>query len=216
MRTSLIKEPSRPSVKLFFILFIIMLSSGCSLGGKPSYLIKQYIFEYPPPLMEGVVQTHELIKVERFSVAQDFNTLAMVYREGSFQRGLDPYNRWRINPGDMVTDYLMRDLRKAGLFLAVFSYNDGEETRYLLEGWVDEFLELGGKDGRKAVLSLNVTLLDLTKKETMERILFQRDYRTIEPLETQTPQGLAQGMSKAMEKISKQVISDIDRALKNR
>jgi ABC-type uncharacterized transport system auxiliary subunit len=211
MRTSFLKELKTP----FFIFLSLMLTSGCSLGGKPAYLIKQYIFEYPPPVVEGVVQEKELIKVERFSAAQDFNTLSMVYRDGPFQRGVDPYHRWRVNPGDMVTDYLMRDLRKARLFQAVFSYNDGKDTRYLLEGRVDEFLELGEKDGRKAALSLNVTFLDLTKKETIEKVVFQRDYRYIEPIETPTPEGLAQGMSKAMEKFSKQLIKDLYNAIKD-
>ena len=214
MRTSFMKKDSRLFAKLFFILLLVILVSGCSLGGKPVYPIKQYIFEYPSPVLEGFVQTNELIKVERFSVAQDFNTLSMVYREGAFQRGTDPYNRWRVNPGDMVTDSLMRDLRKAGLFRAVFSYNDSEDTRYLLEGRVDEFLELGEKDGRKAALGLYVTLLDLTKKVTIERVVFQRDYRYIEPLATHTPEGLAQGMSKAMENVSKQLIKDLYNAIK--
>jgi uncharacterized lipoprotein YmbA len=199
------------------ILFLLsMLASGCGLGGKPAYLVKQYIFEYPSPTVEEAVQTNDLIKVERFSIAKDFDTHAMVYQDSPFHRGSDPYNRWRVNPNDMVTDFLLRDLRKAGLFRAVFSYNDSEDTRYLLEGWVDEFLELTGKDGRKAVLSLNVTLLDLTQKEIVGKVVFQRDYRYVEPLGAATPEGLAQGMSRAMEKFSRQVILDISRALKNR
>ena len=213
MRTSFMKRYSRLFPQLFFGLLIFILVSGCSLGGKPAYLIKQYIFEYPPPTVEGLTQTNELIKVERFSVAQDFNTLSMVYREGPFQRGTDPYHRWRVNPGDMVTDYLMRDLRKAGLFRGVFSDNGSEDVRYGLEGRVDEFLELEEKDGRKATLGLNVTLLDLTKKETVERVVFQRDYRYIEPLATQTPEGLAQGMSQAMEKFSRQLLKDLYHAM---
>ena len=199
------------------ILFLLsMLASGCGLGGKPAYLVKQYILEYPSPTVEEVGQTNDLIKVERFSIAKDFDTHAMVYQERPFHRGSDPYNRWRVYPNDMVTDYLLRDLRKAGLFRAVFSYNDSEDTRYLLEGRVDEFLELNEKDGRKSVLSLNATLQDLTKREIAERVVFQRDYRYVELLEGQAPEGLAHGMSRAMEKFSRQVIQDISRALKNR
>ena len=106
----------------------------------------------------------ELVKVEQFSVAQTFNTSAMIYKEGPNLRNVDPYNRWRTKPGEMAAEYLVRDLRNCGLFRAVISYNDSEETRYLLEGQVDEFLEVSEKDGRKAVLGLNVTFLDLTKR----------------------------------------------------
>ena len=202
--------------KWSFILLFAMLASGCGLGGKPAYLVKQYIFDYPSPTVEEGVRTNDLIKVERFSIAKDFDTHEMVYQDSPFHRGSDPYNRWRVNPNDMVTDFLLRDLRRAGLFRAVFSYNDSEDTRYLVEGWVDEFLELTGKDGRKGVLSLNVTLQDLTQKEIVGKVVFQRDYRYVESLEAATPEGLAQGMSRAMEKLSRQIIQDISRALKNR
>jgi len=215
MRPSFMKNRKRAFIRISFIFLIPIYIFGCGLGGKPAYPIKQYIFEYSSPLIEGIGQTNELIKVERFSVAQEFNTLSMVYREGAFQRGVDPYHRWRVNPGDMVTDYLMRDLRRAGLFRAVFSYQDNEDTRFLIEGRVDEFLEIGGKEGRKASLAVNVTLLDLTKKETIEKVIFQRDYRYLEPLEIEIPEGLARGMSKGMEKFSKDLIKDLFKAIQD-
>ena len=111
---------------------------------------------------------------------------------------------------------MVRDLRNSGLFRAVISYNDSEETRYLLEGQVDEFLEASEKDGRKAVLGLNVTFLDLTKRNTAEKVIFQRDYKAVEPYPEKTPAALAQGMSRAMEKISRQIILDLQDAAKSR
>jgi ABC-type uncharacterized transport system auxiliary subunit len=98
----------------------------------------------------------------------------------------------------------------------VISYNDTGETRYLLEGQVDEFLEASEKDGRKAVLGLNVTFLDLKKRETAEKVIFQRDYRVVEPYVEKTPAALAQGMSRALGKISRQIILDLQDAVKSR
>ena len=140
----------------------------------------------------------------------------MIYKEGPNLRNVDPYNRWGTKPGEMATEYLVRDLRNSGLFRAVISYNDSEETRYLLEGQVDEFLEVSEKDGRKAVLSLNVTFLDLKKKDTPEKVIFQRDYKVVEPYTEKSPAALAQGMSRAMEKISRQIILDLQNAVKGR
>lgn len=207
------KQIAGPVMRLSLSLFLVTILVGCGLGGRPSYLVKQYILEYPSPRVEGLVQSNEVLKVDRFSVDREFDTRAMVYRDGPYQRGVDPYNRWRVNPGDMVTDHLLRDLRKAGLFKAVFSYNDNEVTRYLLEGQVIEFLESKEKDGPKAVLGLNVTLQDLTKRELPERIVFQRSYQSAEPLEMATYEGLAQAMSKAMEKVSEKLITDLHRAV---
>ena len=191
----------------------MILTSGCSFGSKTTYSVNQYTLEYPSPILEEIVQIKELIKVERFPVASAFDTSAIVYRGGPNLRNVDPYNRWRTKPGDMVTDFLIRDLRHSGLFQAVFSYNQNEETRYLLEGQVNEFLESKDKDGLKAVLSLNITFFDLSKKETTEKVVFQRDYRYTEPLEKETYGGLAQAMGKATENFSRQMMMDLYQAM---
>ena len=210
-----IKENRRwPNLALPFLSMVLMTS--CSLGAKPSYLVNQYTLEYPTPILKELTSTNELVRVEPFSVAQTFNTSAMIYREGPNLRNVDPYNRWRTKPGELVTEYLARDLRNAGLFRAIISYDDSEETRYLLEGQVDEFLEVDEKDGRKAVLSLNVTFLDLKKRDTAEKVIFQRDYKVVEPYTEKTPAAFAQGMSRAMGKISRQIILDLQDAVKSR
>ncbi len=195
------------------IILLMILTSGCSFGSKTAYPINQYTLEYPSPILKEIAQIKELIGVERFSVAQAFDTSAIVYRDGPNLRNLDLYSRWRTKPGDMVTDFLVRDLRHSGLFQAVFSYNENDETRYLLEGQVDEFLDVSEKDGQRAVLSLNVTLLDLEKKGAVDKVIFQRNYKFVEPFSERGPEALAQGMSRAMEKFSKQLMLDLHKAL---
>ena len=208
------KNDSGRSLKQSALIFLLMiLTSGCSFGSKTTYSVNQYTLEYPSPVVKETAQIKEPIKVERFSVANAFDTSAIVYRDGPNLRNVDPYNRWRTKPGDMVTDFLIRDLRYSGLFQAVFSYNQTEETRYLLEGQVNEFLESKEKDGLKAVLSLNITFFDLSKKETTEKVVFQRDYRYTEPLEKETYGGLAQAMGKATENFSRQMMMDLHQAI---
>jgi cholesterol transport system auxiliary component len=203
-----------PNLALLMLSMVLM--TACSLGAKPSYKVNHYTLEYPSPFLKEFTSVNELIKVEQFSVTQTFDTSAMVYKEGPNLRNVDPYNRWRTKPGDMAAEYLVRDLRNCGLFRAVISHNENEEARFLLEGQVDEFLEVSEKDGRRAVLGLNVTLLDSTKRNTTEKVIFQRDYKAVEPYPEKTPAALAQGMSRAMEKISRQIILDLQDAVKNR
>ncbi len=207
-----IKE-KRPCQSLPLAILLTGLIAGCSLGAKPSYIVNQYTLEYPSPILKGSTSIDELVKVEQFSVAQTFNTPAMIYKESSNLRNVDPYNRWRTKPGDMATEYLARDLRNAGLFRAVISYNDSEEARYLLEGQVDEFLDASEKDGRKAILSLNITFLDLKKRDTAEKVIFQRDYKIVEPYAEKSAAAFARGMSRAMEKVSRQIILDLQAAV---
>ncbi len=204
----------RPGRALLLLSMVLM--TGCSLGAKHSYPVNQYTLEYPSPFSKEFTPINEFVKVEQFSVAQTFNTSAMIYKEGPNLRNMDPYNRWRTKPGEMAAENLVRDLRNCGLFRAVISYSESEEARYLLEGQVDEFLEVSEKDGRMAVLGLNLTLFDLKKRNTVEKVIFQRDYRRVEPYPDKTSAAFAQGMSRAMEKISKQIILDLQEAVKSR
>ena len=203
-----------PNLGLLFLAMVLITS--CSLRARPSYQVNQYTLEYPSPILKESASINELVRVGRFSAAQTYNTSAMIYKEGPNLRNVDPYHRWKTKPGEMATEYLVRDLRNSGLFRAVISYSNSGETRYLLEGQVDEFLEVSEKDGRKAVLSLNVTFLDLKKREIAERMIFQRDYKVAEPCAEKTPAGLAQGMSRAMGEISRQILLDLQKALKSR
>ena len=214
MSRSLRIDKNRRRPYLFLPFLLTALIAGCSLGSsKPSYMVNQYTLEYPPPVWKEVTSINELVRVEPFSSAQTFNTSAMVYKEGPNLRNVDPYNRWRTRPGEMTTECLVRDLRNSGLFRGVVSYGDRAENRYVLEGQVDEFLDVSEKDGRKAVLGINVTVLDLKNKSGM---IFQRDYKATEPYTERTAAGFAQGMSRAMEKISKQIIRDLQDSLKGR
>ena len=203
----------RPCLLSLLAALLIACFSGC---GKPPMLVNQYILEYPAPAVGGKAKLPAAVKVDLFSVAQTFNTYAMIYQPRPFQSQTYNYSRWRANPGYLVTDYLIRDLREAGLFKAVFGPDSSGEHRFKLEGGVAEFQEVDAADGWKASLALTVTLLDTTQQELPQRVVFQKNYRVLEPLPEKTPQGLAQGMSRAMEQVSARIINDTYEAARNR
>ncbi len=203
-------------MKSLFVVGIALTLAACSLGGKPSVMVEQYALEYPPPTIQGLSPIDAVIRLERFSVAQIFNNVKMIYRQRPYQYNDYAYHRWRANPGDMVGDSLLRDLRAVGVFKSVFSYRDPENASLLLKGGVGEFYESDEKDGRKAILSVYITLMDTTQKELTKQIIFQKYYRCEEALTEQTVQGFARAMSKAAEKLSRQIITDIYTAVKSR
>lgn len=194
-------------------LLLALLLSGC---GQTPPLIHQYVFEYAPLLSPASAKIAEAIKVKRFAVAQAFDTTAMVYRPEPLRAQTYTLNRWRVNPGSMVTDYLARDLRRAGLFEAVFSHDDMGQSRFILEGGVEEIQELDEPDGWKAALALTVTLLDTSQDEITKRVIFQKSYRTTELLIAKTPQGLAEAMSRAMQGLSQKIVTDVYQAVRTR
>lgn len=192
-------------------VLLVLLFCGC---GKPPTLVQKYLLEYPSPAVAASARIDEGIKVEVFSVAQAYNSTAMVYRPTPYKSDAYAYHRWRVNPGNLVSDYLVRDLRNSGLFKAVFSTGQAGANRFLIEGGVEEFQEIDEVGGWQAALAVNITLLDLNHQEITKRVVFQKNYRAAEPLTEQTPQGLAQGMSLAMQKLSAQIITDIYQAAK--
>jgi ABC-type uncharacterized transport system auxiliary subunit len=195
------------------LVLLIALLAGCLGGTAPPPMVRHYSLEYLPPRMENVSRSEALLKVGRFSVDRRYIGPAMLFSIGPFRRDAYHEQRWRVSPGDMVTDFLKRDIRHAGLFRAVLSAREAEETRYVLEGGVEEFLEVDDGKSRKALLVAVVALLDLSSRDVSNRVVFQKTYRCETPFAQEGSAGLADAMSRAMSQLSTQVINDIDSAL---
>ena len=200
-------------IKSIALCLLVVAAAGCFSRPKPAYMVDQYTLDYAAPVAAGLDTLNEPIKVERFSVSQSFNSQAMVYRTQPFKLATYNYDRWRVNPGDMTTDYLLRDLRSLNVFRAVYSHHDAERSRFVIEGGVEEFLESADKNGYTAILSLNVSLLDRQGKEISERLLFQRNYRFQESVREHSPEEFARGMSVNMSRFSQQLAKDLHEAV---
>ena len=203
-----------PLVLLLAGFWLLALApAGC---GKPPVMVHKYLLEYPAPEAPRHPRVPEGLRVELFAVAQAFNSPAMAYRSESYKSETYRYHRWRVNPGNLVTDFLLRDLRQAGLFKAVFGYDSTARPRFVLEGAVEEFQEKDEGEVWQAALALNITLLDTTEEEITRKVVFQKNYRAAEPLADKTPKGLADAMSRAMQKVSQAIILDAYQAARQR
>jgi ABC-type uncharacterized transport system auxiliary subunit len=200
-------------LKRLGLILLIALLVGCLRGTAPPPLIYQYILEYPPPEGKSISRTAALLKVERFTVDRIYMGTSMLFRNRPFQREAYHEHRWRVSPADMVTDFLRRDLRHANLFQAVLSARDVEESRFILQGGVEEFLEADEGKGRNALLAVTVTLLDLSSRDVTQRVVIQKTYRCEAPISKEGAAGFAEAMSRAMSQFSTQVITDIGNVL---
>lgn len=210
-------SPPRRLALACLALSLTLGLAGCLGGaGKPAVTVDQYTLEYPPPALAGLAALEQGLLVERFSVAQDLNSQAMVYRPSQYQRQVYAQHRWRVNPADLCTDYLLRDLRASGLFKAVFSYQTPGAARFRLEGAVEEFLENDEPGGPRAVLSVNLTLLDLSFPDLPRRLVFQRTFQESAPMPRVGAAELAQAMSQAFAQFSQRAITDVHQAIKGR
>ncbi|KMY68445.1 hypothetical protein AAU61_01870 [Desulfocarbo indianensis] len=191
----------------------LLLTAACSLPGpKPPVIVKQWTLEYDAPPAAGQ-RLDAGLKVKRFEAAMSLMGTEMVYRPEANQRGVYAYHRWRVSPADLVGDYLLRDLRAQAALDGVYSERQMQRPRFLLEGGVEEFLEVDAAGQWRASLKVSLTLLDTRKDRLPQSLLFQRQYGFSQPMPSKDPAGLAQAMSAAMAQFSQQARSDIIQAV---
>ena len=201
-------------IKTGIIFVILVFFTGCFERTKTPYVVEYFTFDYSSPVISGITPIDGLIRVERFSVAHTFNSMAMVFKPQAYRFDSYPKSRWRVNPGDMTGDFLIRDLRKAALFKEIFSYQSDGPAQFILEGAIDEFFESDETPASNAVFVINVTLLDMKEKEITRRLRFHKTYRYVKALDKRSPEGLAKAMSANMGLFSEELIKDLDSALK--
>ncbi len=206
---------SSSSGMVLTLILLLLLIPACTPGRSPGRAFENYTLEYTAPVFNNLPQLNEFVRVERFSAAQAFNSTAMLYRSGPSVLNAYAYHRWKATPPDIVTDLILRDLKRGGLFKAVFSEYDEADARFALQGRVEEFLEIEEKGSRKACLALDITLLDRSQRDSAKAVVFQKGYRALEPLEAASPGSFARGMGRAMEQLSRQMVSDIYGAAKD-
>jgi ABC-type uncharacterized transport system auxiliary subunit len=198
---------------LFCLVPALLLVSGCGLPkSRPPIQVKQWTLEYPAP-KPGGAKLHAELKVMRFQAVQAFLGAEMVYRPDPNERGFYNYNRWFASPSDLVGDFLLRDLRSLDVVAVVYSNRQPQRPRFMLEGGVEEFLEVDDGQEWHAALKVNLTLLDTKQHDVTKRLLFQRDYTLTAPMQSKDPAGLAKAMSQAMAQFSEKARADILEAI---
>lgn len=207
--------PAHPILrKWMFVFFCFVIIPGCISTGKPQYSSENYLIDYPVPIAAKKEKIDDTLRVSRFTIASAYNNTNMIFRTENYAFDSFNYNRWAVNPADMVGDNLLRDLQASDIFRAAFSRYALDEGRYILQGGVEEFYLRIDKRNNIAVISLAITLKDMKQREATRRIIFQKKYRREELLPVQSPSGYCQAMSQAMQKLSGQIIDDIYSSIK--
>jgi ABC-type uncharacterized transport system auxiliary subunit len=182
--------------------------AGCGLKNQPPELVREWVLEYPPP-EPAAARLPAALLVERLGTAMEYNSSEMVYRPAPRERASYNYHRWRVTPGDMVGDLLLRDLRAQGRLAGVFSYRQNRQARFRLEGGVERMLEVDEKAGWRAELWVNLALVDTRQAAVDRRVVFSRDYRLSQPMSSRDAAGLAAALSLAMQRLSAEARADI-------
>ena len=195
--------------KPLLCLLLPFLLGGCLNLKQPANTTCYYTLEYAQPRITGLEPLRSVLMIRRLNVAPQYNTHQILYREKAYNRQAYAYHKWRSNPGDMVTGFLLRYMRESDLFTAVADQSSRLSAAYILEGTIEEFLEHDLPDGWHAVLAVHITLIDTQKQDAVSQVLLQKRYRATAPCRSKNPRALAGAMSSATADISEKIIRDI-------
>jgi len=194
----------------------VLLLSGCLNGTRAPVATTYYTLEYSPPGPASPAPAESILRLERLESLLDPAGRDMLYRSGPFIRDTYRYHRWYASPTDMVQGLLLRDIRSASLFRAVLSPSESGEAHYTLTGQVEEFLQRDDQENPMAMLAISMTLVKVSGTAEASEVILQKMYRLAEPIDVPQPLDFARGMSAAMNRFSRALLSDMAGALHGR
>ena len=144
-------------ISTFMFIIILLIIVGCFGQQHPPVTIDYYTLEYDLNQFDDLQPIPFVLSMERFSVSPIYNSNNIIYETRPFKLNTYNYHKWRANPGDMVTFFLSRDLKKSSLFKAIFEHGSRFSSSHIISGSVDEFFEKDERYSWKAVLSVIFT-----------------------------------------------------------
>lgn len=184
------------------LLTVALTVSACSAfsGGPPA--ARTYRLVYPAPAPEAAAPLG-VVRVGPFGIAQAYDRLDFLYRDGVYEIGVDNYNAWIAAPAGMLADLLARDLMAAGLATAVLQSASALPADYELSGRIEE-LEERATGGCTAHLRLRALLVRVQEKGPRQ-VVFEAVFESDQPCTAGDPASFAEAMSRAAETVSAQV-----------
>jgi ABC-type uncharacterized transport system auxiliary subunit len=148
---------------------------------------------------------YELLVLESLETDAGYDDERIVYRTTPYRLDYYQYHRWSAAPGVMVGNFLEQALEHSGMFRSV-----------VRQPTLDAPVVLGGRVVAIEEVDTNpkhwvgriVIELALTDAHTGTR-LWSEQFEETEPLDKQTPEGLAQALSNAMTRIAERVAPTI-------
>ncbi|MDX2091557.1 MAG: ABC-type transport auxiliary lipoprotein family protein [Kofleriaceae bacterium] len=147
-----------------------------------------------------------VIGIDPFETDSAYDEERIVYRLSPYRFDYYNYHRWSSPPGTMVARYLERALEHSGRFGEVS--RDASDAPLTLGGRLIALEEVDRSPTRwvgRIVLELRLT------ETSSGEVLWSRQYEQLEPMPQQSPEGLAQAISTALDRISADAVPTMAR-----
>lgn len=203
--------------KLFFTLALVTIActqAGCLSTTATAPIIDYYTLDYQTDAVSDKYQKLPvIIKVENFTVSPPYDSDKISYRENNTVSTYN-YHRWRANPADLLSYYITRDLQAGELFEAVLPSTSAITPTHILEGIVDEFVEIDSGENWYASMAFTLTLSQAADTEIDKKILLQKSFSHKVLCKDKNPLAVSQAMAEALKKISAEANLELYRSMK--
>jgi ABC-type uncharacterized transport system auxiliary subunit len=149
----------RKLTAISFVLTALMTLAGC--GGAVKYP-NYYTLHVPPPpdppAKEGVRAS---LAVREFRSPTYLRQGAIVYKISPEQIGFYNYQRWAVDPREIVTNAVADRLRAGGNFTEVRLYDGRSDIDYVLSGRIEKLEEVDYEGGVKVEVAITAQMTNL-------------------------------------------------------
>ena len=203
--------------KLFFtlpaVIFVLFpFLTGC-LNLERSYPEKKYFVL--DASRDGEVesfQTGATLAVRRFQISPQFEGKSLIYRLSDSSYESDFYNEFFVPPVSLLTEEVHQWIRGSGLFQHTVDPSSYLEPSYILEGSITALYgDYRESTTPKAVLEIHFFLLHQVSESY--KIIFQKQYRSEELLNGNTPDDLVKGWNNALKNMLTAFENDVRAAI---
>jgi len=196
---------STSTIRFAVLPAILAAIAGCSLtGGATPPPVSYYQLDYPAPAPSEARLPYvlRLLPVQTSSV---YDSNQIVVREGDHRVDSYFYRRWTTHPAQMIGDLIERDLAESGLFEAVIRATVPLHSDFTIATSLEQVEEdqVGGCTAR---LRIRFTL-SKQAKGSRTPVLFQIAYEADEPCRAGDVEDVVAAMSRAMARISEQLMA---------
>jgi ABC-type uncharacterized transport system auxiliary subunit len=185
----------------------LLLVSACAGSKTP----ETRFYQLAPPVGQDGAGDLTLV-LEPLTTDQAYDDERIVYRTTPYRLDYYQYHRWSAAPGTMVGNYLEHALERSGKFRAV-TRESSADAPVILGGRVVAIEEVDkSKTQWVGRIVVELTLTEARSNKT----LWTEQFEELEPLQAQTPEGLAKALSVAMGRIAAKAAPKIEAETRNR
>ena len=189
------------------VLAVIQFVAGCGPGRYP----KSYVLTFPPvPTSPAPLpDVRGALAVREFQCPNYLCEGRIVYRPSAEEIGFYEFDRWAMNPRDMVTRFVADRIRSEAIFKSVSLTEVGTEPTYVLNGNIERLEEVDNGREVHAVCTLSVQLMDKQTKS----VIWSRTASGTVAVQTRSVAGVVSSLSTAVRMTVDEIVTTLMEAL---